>query len=134
MKKLLFFFLLAITVVSCSVSDDSGAQEFMLPVEDATVPETLILGQNASIQVKYRRPTDCHIFNGFYIDSDGFTQTVSVRALKFSEENCMDDTANLYEAPLNFIPGVAGTYHFRFWTGNDTNGAPIFLEFESVVE
>jgi hypothetical protein len=134
MKKLLFFFLLAVTVVSCSVSDEPDSREFMLPVESASVPETLIAGQVNTILVRYRRPTDCHIFNGFYIDSNGYGQTISVRSLKFTEAGCMDDSAVLYEAPLNFTPNVEGTYYFKFWTGNDTDGSPVYLEFESVVE
>ena len=134
MKKLLFFFLLAITVASCNVDDTPQSQEFMLMVEDATVPATMISGQMATIQVKYKRPTDCHIFNGFYIDPDGFTQTISVRSLKFNESNCMDDSATLYDVPLNFMPVQSGTYHFKFWKGQDSNGLPIFLELESVVE
>lgn len=134
MKKLLFFFLLAIAAVGCSTDDGQNTQEFMLPVVDATVPETLTLGQNVSILVKYRKPTNCHVFNGFYIDSDGYTQTVSVRSLMLDQENCADDSATLYEAPLNFVPGAAGTYHFKFWIGNDADGLPNFLEFESVVE
>lgn len=134
MKKLLFFFVLAFTVVSCNLDDAPKSDEFMLPVESASVPETLISGQTASIQVRYRRPTDCHIFNGFYTDSDGYTQTIAIRSLKFNQNNCMDDSENTYEVPLNFIPGQAGTYVFKFWTGNDSNGLPMYLEYESVVE
>jgi len=134
MRKLLFFFLLAVTIASCSVDDTEKSQEFLLPVEDVMVAETMVMGQTAAIQVKYRRPSDCHVFNGFYIDSDGYNQTISVRALKFNESNCMDDSATLYDAPLNFIPTVAGTYHFRFWAGPDANGAPTYIEFDSVVE
>ncbi|RZJ72016.1 hypothetical protein [Flavobacterium sp.] len=133
MKKL-FFFLLAITVASCSISDEPKSQAYMVQVEDATVPETMILGQMATIQVKYRRPTDCHIFNGFYTESDNFTQTISVRCIKFNESNCIDDSSVVYDVPLNFMPTVAGTYHFKFWTGEDSNGLPTFLEIDSVVE
>lgn len=134
MKKLLFFFLLAITVTACVPDDTPKSEEFVLMVEDAMVPATMVSGQMATIQVKYRRPTDCHIFNGFYITPDGFTQTISVRSLKFNESNCIEDSETLYEVPLNFMPGQAGTYHFKFWKGQDANGSPIFLELESVVE
>ncbi|MBD3581635.1 putative periplasmic lipoprotein [Flavobacterium selenitireducens] len=134
MKKLLFFFLLAITVTACVPDDTPKSDEFALVVEDATVPASMVSGQMATIQVKYRRPTDCHIFNGFYIDSDGFTQTISVRSLKFNDSNCNDDSETLYDVPLNFMPSQAGTYRFKFWKGQDGNGAPIFIEFESVVE
>jgi len=134
MKKLLFFFLLAITATACLPDDTPKSQEFVLEVEEATVPASMVSGQMATIQVKYRRPTDCHIFNGFYINPNGFTQTISVRSIMFEGSNCMEDSATLYDVPLNFTPTQAGTYHFKFWKGQDSYGSPIYLEYESIVE
>jgi len=133
MKKLLFFFLLAITGLSCSKDDASESHEYLVPVVDATVPDHMTLGQTGTLQVKYKRPTDCDVFNGFYTQTDGYNQIISVKCLKFNEGNCMADTT-VYEAPLQFVPNVTGTYRFKFWKGDYTNGEPNYLEFDCVVE
>lgn len=135
MKKLLFFLVLACVVASCSSdSDGQSATEFLLPVEIVDAPATMYSGQTTTFQVAYRRPTDCHLFNGFYNNSDGNALTVAVRALKFDQGGCMDDSDNIYVAPYEFSPDLPGNYLFKFWKGNDENGQPIYLEYEIIVD
>ncbi|RZJ68405.1 MAG: hypothetical protein EOO50_01030 [Flavobacterium sp.] len=134
MRKLLFFLVLAFSIFSCSVDSKPESTEFLLPVESVEAPTSMYAGQTTTFQVGYRRPTDCHIFNGFYNNSDGSAQIVAVRALKFDQGNCMDDSENIYVVPYQFTPDVPGDYLFKFWKGNNETGAPEYLEYEVIVE
>ncbi|HEU0136842.1 MAG TPA: hypothetical protein VFQ50_06090 [Flavobacterium sp.] len=128
MKKIMFLFLLAFAVNSCSISEEPKMQEALLPVESVVMPATYIANDVSTIMVSYRRPTDCHIFNGFHYNVENQTSTIGIRAVIFNQDNCTDDSASVYEAPLEFKPTEAGEYRFKFWTGNDAQGQPLFIE------
>ncbi len=128
MKKLMFLFLLAFAVNSCSTDDGKSSQEFLLPIESVVMPSSYSLNDEAMMMVSYRRPTDCHIFNGFYINTEGEISTIGIRALKFDQANCMNDDQSLYEIPLKWTPTEAGHYTFKFWTGDDSDGVPQYIE------
>lgn len=134
MKKLMFLFLLTIAVISCSTDDGVNSVEVLLPVENVEMPNNYIVDNISTIMIKYRRPTDCHIFNGFYITTEENISQVGIRAVKFDQDNCMDDDASLYEVPLHWTPTTTGEYTFKFWTGNDESGEPIFIEHNILVE
>lgn len=134
MKNFLYLFLLAFAVNSCS-SDDSGtSEEVLLPISAVEMPTSYSIENVATMMVTYNRPTDCHIFNGFYKTVDGNTITVGISALKFKQQNCMPDDQSTYQIPLQWTPTVAGEYLFKFWTGDDDSGIPQFIEYEVVVE
>ena len=129
MKKIMFLFLLAFAVNSCSLSDEATSQEALLPIESVEMPQTFTPDSSSTIMVSYRRPTDCHIFNGFhYTTVEDSVTTIGIRAVVFNQDNCTDDSGNLYEVPLDFVPTEAGEYRFKFWTGNDAQGQPTFIE------
>lgn len=134
MKKILYLLMFAFAVISCSLDDNPVAEHLFLPVESVIMPDQFLENQIATIQIKYRRPTDCHIFNGFYYDAVANTRTVAIRAVKLSQGNCMDDTENVFEVPLDFKPAVAGDYLFKFWAGTDDNGIDQYLEYTIIVD
>ncbi len=134
MKRLMFLFLLAFAVNSCSTDDGETSQEVLLPIQSVIMPDSYLLNNIATIQVSYKRPTDCHIFNGFQIDTNDRDSRIGIKALKFDQPNCMSDDESLYEFPLNWTPTEVGTYTFRFWTGNDSAGVPQYITHEVVVE
>ncbi|MBF6607829.1 MAG: hypothetical protein ITG00_03725 [Flavobacterium sp.] len=134
MKKFMFLLLLAFAVNACSVDDGVTSVEVLLPVEDVEMPTQYTVDHLSTFMVKYRRPTDCHIFNGFYTETEGNISTIGIKAVKFNQDNCLDDDESLYEIPLQWTPTEPGEYMFKFWTGNTVAGEPIFIEHEIVVE
>ena len=107
---------------------------FLMPVESVTMPATYTVGNISKIMIKYRRPTQCHIFNGFYYDINENVRTVAIQAVKLNQSNCPDDSENIYEVPLDFKPTTAGEYTFKFWTGVDANGVDQYLVYDVVVQ
>lgn len=134
MKNLIFLFLLAFAVNACSSDDATTSEEVLLPVISVIMPSAYAVDAISTIKVSYRRPTDCHIFNGFYITSEDNNSTVGIKALKFNQQNCMNDDESVYEIPLNWTPTSAGEYKFKFWTGDDAAGVAQFIEHTIMVE
>lgn len=124
----MFLFVLAFSVISCSLDEEPRLEEALLPILSVEMPSTYIADNMATIMVSYKRPTDCHIFNGFHYSIDGNTSTIGIRAVVFNQDNCADDSGNVYEVPMQFTPTEAGAYTFKFWTGNDEQGLPMFIE------
>lgn len=132
MKKIFLMLALAIFAVSCSVSDDEGTQFFIAPLQDVTMPTAYKVDSISKIVIRYKRPTVCHLFNGFYVASNQFNRDVAVRFVKVQQNDCTSDDT-VYEVPLDFQPTVAGTYHFKFWTGRNLDGTDVYTEYDAVV-
>lgn len=130
MKRIVLIILIAITISSCSVGDSPDRTFFLLPVEEVTMPSSYTVGNISQIMVKYRRPTQCHIFNGFYYKVEGKVRTVGVQVVKLNQANCPSDTESLYEVPLDFKPTATGDYTFKFWLGADDNGVDQYLVYD----
>lgn len=132
MRRIVLLILLAFAVNSCSVGDDSTGTEFvLLPIESVVFQDSYTVDQSANIMVTYRRPTDCYIFDGFYITSNGSTSTIAIQAAKLDQDNCLDDSMNSFEVPLVFSPSAPGTYTFNFYVG--TEGSTPQYETHTVV-
>jgi hypothetical protein len=135
MKKFVFFLIMISMVVSCTLDDEPKSDSVALPIESVIIPSDWPLNQLGAIKVTYRRPTTCHLFNGFnYQYTDEFTRTVNIEAIKFNDDNCIDASAESYEVDLQFKPTEFGIYHFKFWSGVDENGNNTFLEYDIDVQ
>lgn len=131
MKKAVILLTLILVIVSCSLDDTPKSESVSLPVESVIIPSEWPINQLGAIKITYRRPTTCHLFNGFnYQINDEFTRTVSIEAIKLNDNNCIDASAESYEVELNFKPTELGIYHFKFWSGIDENGNNTFLEYD----
>lgn len=134
MKRIVFLILIAFAVNSCSLNDEPDRDFVLLPIEEVIVPDNYTVGNISTFKLKYRRATQCHIFDGFYYDIDEMTRTVAIQAVKLNQSNCPEDTENLYEVPLEFKPMVAGTYTFKFWLGVDEEGIDQYSIFDVEVQ
>ncbi len=74
----------------------------ILPVESVVMPESYRVDSTSQIAVRYRRPTTCHIFNGFYYDINDFTRTVAIESLKLDQDNCTDATERIVRSSIGF--------------------------------
>ena len=134
MKKIAFLFLLVFAVNSCSSDDSVSSDEVLLPILSVVMPNSYVVDSASTIMITYSRPTDCHIFNGFYINNETTNSIVGIKALKFNQQNCMNDDQSTYEVPLYWTPTVTGEYVMKFWTGNNTAGEPEYIEQVILVE
>jgi len=134
MKKFIFLLLITAVFMSCSLDKEPDRNFVVLPVESVVMPDSYTAGSVSQIMIKYRRPTQCHIFDGFYFDVNGSERTIAIQAVKLNQNNCTDDTENLYEIPFDFRPTVSGEYTIKFWLGTDDNGIDQYLVHEIIVQ
>jgi hypothetical protein len=132
MKKIIFVLLIACSIFSCSIGDDTGTQFLIGPVQDVTMPSNYKIDSTSQILIHYRRISDCHIFNGLYYVIEGNTRTVAIKFARVDGTNCEPDDSE-YEVPLNFKPMAAGTYTFKFFTGRDSEGNELYTEETALV-
>jgi hypothetical protein len=130
MKKILLLVLVAFIQCSCSVSNDSDRSFILLPIDSVVMPTTFTVGNISTIRVKYKRPTDCYIFDGFYVNVDQNTRTIAVQSVQLTNVNCQPDDVNVFEVNFDYKPTVAGTYTFKFWVGPDTNNVDQYETYE----
>lgn len=135
MKNWIIILSIIFALSSCSVSTDPDREFTTLPIEQVEMPTSYTLGNISKIKIKYKRPTDCHIFNGFYTNyesSNLFDKVVAIRTVKLNNSNCAPDDS-VFEINYEFKPTSPGTYTFRFWLGQDENGIDQYDIHEVVV-
>jgi hypothetical protein len=131
MKRLVVFCLTLMLFASCSVDDDSTSFSFeILPVESVDIPDEFELGETYPITVSYLRPSTCHGFKEFYYLKENNERTVAPITYVFDNNDCETLEDNLVEATFNFIVTSNGSYIFKFWQGEDTDGETQYLIIE----
>jgi hypothetical protein len=132
MKKLVLVFLMAFTAISCDLGSEDRTEYVLGPVQDVTMATAYKVDSVSEIMVRYKRPNDCHLFQGFYYNAVNSTRTVAIEYAKLDNTSYQDDPT-IYEVPLRFEPRAPGTYIFRFWDGTGTDGQDHFFVAEAVV-
>jgi hypothetical protein len=135
MKKIILILFIAFAINSCTTdsNNDPVATYLVLPVDSVVMPTTLAVDETSTIVVKYKKPSNCYGFNGFYYEKSGLTRTVAIEAVLFDQGNCQVEANNLHEANLNFTPSYSGTYTFKFWIGPDANGVDQYYTVDAIV-
>ena len=134
MKRVLFALLLSLTLLSCSLDDGDKLYLEIVPVSAVEMPTAFRVDSITQIPISYIRPTPCHEFSNFYYNSIGNERTVAVYCLTNGNQNCVPSTDYEITVPLNFKPKEMGTYHFRFWIGENENGVDKYIEHEITVD
>ncbi|MFN3755863.1 MAG: hypothetical protein ACK4RM_02795 [Flavobacterium sp.] len=131
MNKNIFLFLMLFTFFGCSLDDPKFYHE-LLPVENFMVPDSFVAGEIYDILVEYRRPTDCHGFDGFFYDTYFSTRTIAIQAIVDQQRPCveLDENTPLSEASFQFkaLQHPGSSYIFRFYKGKNQDGENIFEE------
>lgn len=134
MKRILPLILLAFAINSCSVGDEDPVNGVaLLAIESVSINEIYQVNSTSEITVTYRRPTDCYIFDGFYVTTEGLSSTIAVQAVELSRNDCMDDSMNTFDVPLEFNPTVPGEYQLKFYAGS-LDGVAQYHEYNVIVE
>ncbi|MFV9549550.1 hypothetical protein [Algibacter sp. PT7-4] len=131
MKKLLLLCLTLILCASCSIDDDGTNYSFeILPVESVDIPDEFIMGEVYPITVSYLKPSSCHAFKEFYYLKENNVRTVAPITYVFNDNDCEAIEDDLVEATFNFKVTSNGSYIFKFWQGEDTDGETQYLTIE----
>ncbi|SFZ90031.1 hypothetical protein SAMN05428642_101702 [Flaviramulus basaltis] len=131
MKKFIVFCLTLVGLASCSINEDSPKYTSeALPVESVDIPDEFELGETYPITIYYFRPTTCHNFKEFYYYKENNERTVAPINYVFESNNCQPLEDELVEATFNFTVTSNGSYIFKFWQGEDTEGESQYLIIE----
>ena len=131
MKK--FFLMISVLFVfnSCDLDDEPKLDYVLLPVESVEMPAAgFNINEVNFIKVRYRRPTTCHLYDNFYVETNNHTRTIAIRTIVFEQNNCTPLTDNLLEQYINFYVTGNGPFLFKFWQGKNEAGEDVFLEYE----
>ncbi len=126
MKKIFLIIFAICLLASCSPDEPQKFSLEVLPVESFIAPDTLVLGETNVFKIKYKRPSNCHFFEGFYYKRNLNERTVGITA-SVLQDNCTPLTGTPVEVELKFLASNNGTYIFKFYKGKDATGNNIFV-------
>ncbi len=134
MKKSLVsvFLLLLATMLQSCLSDDDGVSFHYaaLPILSAELPDEFELYGVYDISVVMLRPDDCTLIDRFTIDKPALTTRDVFAIGTVLEKNDCQATNQEVSQSFRFEVRYENDYLFRFYTGDDANGDPQFLEIE----
>jgi len=120
--------LLSLLLWQCTTHEpDDNYRQVVLPVTAVDLPAKCRVDSVSIFTVHYKKPSTCHMFNGFYYDKSGMTRIVAVTMVQAMNASCITD-GTVVSADLKFKPATAGDYTFKFWLGTDNSGNDTFIE------
>lgn len=138
MKRIFLLNFILFSLFSCSTDNDLVAfYGEPLPIESVIVPQTFQFGEVFQIEVSYFRPTGCHVFNNFIVNSENENEsTVILLNTVYSNPDCetFEANSNLVQATFNYQVNTNNTHVFKFWQGKNDNGSDLYLIVEVPVE
>ena len=132
MKKISALLAIGLLLFSCSKEEERYTNE-LKPVFEVDMPTAFAKDSVTQIPIRYKKQSTCHLYNGLYYDREGLTRIVAINTIKINEDNCQPDLDTNVQVNLDFRPKNLGTYHFKFWKGENAQGVDEFLEFDAVV-
>lgn len=131
MKKVLAVFSIAVlfSFYGCEIDSPENFQFVTLKTIAVDLPEAFEHNAQHNIQVTYERPDDCTFFEGFDVfEGDLNTRNIVAIGSLLEKEECvaMDDNVT---AAFLFTPINSGNYTLRFYSGDDEDGNPMYLEY-----
>ena len=127
---MLLLALSALILSSCSIEDDEPNFHFTaLEIVSAEVPDAFELNETYVIKVAYLKPNECTFYEGFNVVKEDTTvrNVVAVGSVRVDFEAC---TQAVVEETKTFDFKVIYTdpYTFKFYTGDNSEGEPEYLE------
>lgn len=121
---------LALVFGGCSLDDDDVNFHFTaLEITDVDLPESFDFNQNYIISVTYLKPDGCTFYEGFDVRKEALTvrNVVAVGSVRTDDQACtqavIEETAS-----FNFSVIYTDPYTFKFYTGENSDGEPEYLE------
>ena len=122
---------------SCDLDDDNPNFHFTtLNVVEASFPEVFEVNNTYDIEVTYLRPDGCTFFEGFDVSRTGDTDrdVVVIGTVLTDEDVACTLAIEEVVAVFRFNVIFTGEYHFRFYSGQDDNDNPTYIEYTVPVE
>lgn len=129
MKRFFLLSVLLLSIVSCSIENDSPNFHYeAVPVESVTTPDAFVFGSTHDISVNYYRPSGCHVYNNLLFDTNGNEVTVVVMNTVYENQECevFGPEEEDVEVSFSFRVNDAENYIFKFWQGEDATGNDLY--------
>lgn len=123
--------LLLLVLNACDIGDDEVNYHFVtLETVDVSMPESFNLNETYQIGVTLLIPNGCTQFEGFdVIPEDTTVRNVVAIGTERNDVACTQALSEV-ETSFEFLCLYPETYLFRFWTGENEQGEPQYLEIE----
>ena len=133
-RTLIVLFFSMVVLIGCDINDDSFFQSTQVsPILNASVPDTMLIGEYYSLEVTYQKDSDCHTFSNFDVLPQG-DSLVFVRAVTLFTQasNCSQDALDELKG-LEFDNTFETNFTFKFLSDVDNEGEPVYIDKEVVV-
>lgn len=133
-KLFIACFLSSIVLVSCETEDDNFYQLSQVsPVLAANVPDTMLVGETYTLEITYRKDSDCHTFSGFDAVKQG-DSLYYVRAITIftQADNCNQEAEGILRE-ANFKNSFESNFTFKFLKGKDSLGDLTYIDKDVIV-
>jgi hypothetical protein len=136
--KAVFLLLVFFLTFSCDITDDGEKYDLIpLPIAAVEIPDSFKLNETYQFNISFIRPNSCTGFRGFEVVTEE-TNTHTIRHVvaigaQFQENFC-PQTAETLQTQMQFVCMYSIPYLFRFYTGDDLDGNPQYMEVEVPVE
>ncbi len=118
-----------ISLNSCEISEDGLRVSYdVVAVDSVQLPATFNFGETYNIPVFYKKPSDCHVFEGFNVTQELNVRNISTVLARLDSGGCIDGDLP-EEQTLRFTAASNGSYVFRFFNGVDASNEAIYLEY-----
>ena len=139
MKKVILIALVFLSLLSCSIDDDTPTFYFeFIPIENVVIPESFEFGNVYSIKYSYFKQSTCHNFNDLFFEPFNNTRTVAVINRVYHEDtnvSCEELTDQLQIHTFQFhVTTNYDSIIFKFWQGVDEEGEDEYLIIEVPIE
>ena len=130
MKKIVLIFVALLLFIGCSSNDEKNIKFHieLLPIDGTTFPGEFIKDVEYEIPIQFVRPSNCHLFEGFYYDKNLNIRTVAIQSSVLEQDHCIVSPQATSTQILRFKPTTESSYIFKLWKGVDAAGANIYEE------
>lgn len=123
--------LLLLVLNACDIGEDEVNYHFVtLRITDVSMPESFNLNETYEIGVTLLVPNGCTEFEGFDVASQDTTVRTVVAIGTQRDDVVCTQVVSEVETTFDFVCLYPDTYLFRFWTGENEQGVPQYLEIE----
>ncbi|MEA1786672.1 hypothetical protein U1E44_11260 [Arenibacter sp. GZD96] len=132
--RILGISILGISLSSCDIDDGVNFHFQPLQIVSAELPESFVLNEVFDITVTFIIPDNCTLFERFTVSRTATTtRQVAVMGAVLDKDDCINSDQEVTRT-FKFEVKYTDTYLFQFYTGEDENGNPVFLEIEVPVD
>ncbi len=115
--------------VNCELDTGENFHFVSMEITEVDVPNVFILGRAHTIEVGFTRADNCTYFQGFdvFSEENGMTTVVAIGSV-LTEEDCSPSDEAL-TGVLTLTAEDVEFYTLRFYTGEDSDENPQYLEY-----